>query len=186
MKTISTQITNEQHHDLKIMAIKTHIPMSIFIRQAISDYLGKPIHFDGIPSSARTAEAAITPEFDDFIGSLATMAKTGQLHSGTHFKVKGNQIALRLKDCLTQFQQHFQKTFSLNMCRNQARKCNYVEYTNHTVRFKNNSIKKCCLISIHKAQQAGIDTSGFMSPCDRHMVTTVTKPRYTNETNQHT
>ena len=113
---------------------------------------------------------------DYMIEHLATMAETGKLQSGIHYKFQKGEVAIRLAPCLAEFRRYHRDTqlggelLDGNAYRKQVRENlereGYITAGSELVRFTHDGgsqAKRAVIVNIEQAEEAGLDLSGFIS-----------------------
>jgi hypothetical protein len=113
---------------------------------------------------------------DYMIEHLATMAETGKLQSGIHYKFQQGEVAMRLLPCLAEFRRFHKETQLQSelldnaayrkQIRENLEREGYITASSELVRFTDDGgsqAKRAVIINIEQAEEAGLDLSGFIS-----------------------
>ena len=108
---------------------------------------------------------------DYLLEHLATMAETGKLQDGVHYKFDQHQVAIRLRPCLAEFRRYHRETqlegelLDEKAYRKQIRENMESTDSSDSVRFSHQEeshVKRAVQINLEQAEAAGLDLSGFI------------------------
>jgi hypothetical protein len=174
----SEQLPDRVNNNLTIMVFGFKQFMRFCAQKGVSDIDYRPVLRDGIEAvkGIVCGQQGVTKlALDYLLEHLATMAETGKLQYGIHYKFDPHQVSIRLRSCLAEFRRYHRETqldgelldeaaYRKQIRENMERK-SYITDSSDSVRFSHQEeshVKRAVQINLEQAEAAGLDLSGFI------------------------
>ena len=174
----SEQLPDRVNNNLTIMVFGFKQFMRFCAQKGVSDIDYRPVLRDGIEAvkGIVCGQQGVTKlALDYLLEHLATMAETGKLQYGIHYKFDQHQVSIRLRSCLAEFRRYHRETqldgelldeaaYRKQIRENMERK-SYITDSSDSVRFSHQEeshVKRAVQINLEQAEAAGLDLSGFI------------------------